>query len=91
MEGLGAVCPFCGRAAATGRSAPRRTLVHYGKRVPWAATVDEDLRRGIFAAHLKCREKATRDLVRAAENLAGAAGVFSARVLLAEALRRVGG
>lgn len=90
LEAVGARCPLCGRPSAS-RTGPRRKVLHYGKRLPWAALVDEDLRRGIFVPHSKCREKAARDLVRAAENLAGAAGVFSARLLLAEALRRVGG
>ena len=91
MNALGARCPHCARPSGGERSGPRRTVLRYGKRLPWAALVDEDLRRGIFVEHKRCRDKATRDLIRAAENLAGAAGVFSARLLLAEALRRVGG
>lgn len=87
---LGARCPFCGRPSAN-RTGPRRSVVHYGKRLPWAALVDEDLRRGIFSPHSKCREKAARDLIARAEDLAGAHGIYSARLLLAEALRRVGG
>lgn len=90
LDAVGARCPFCQRPAAN-RTGPRRILVHYGKRLPWATLVDRDFRRGIFAEHKRCRDKATQDLIRAAENLAGTAGVFSARLLLVEALRRVGG
>lgn len=90
LDAVGARCPFCQRPAAN-RTGPRRIVLHYGRRLPWAALVDEDLRRGVFSEHKRCRDKATRDLIRAAENLAGSAGVFSARLLLIEALRRVGG
>lgn len=89
-EALGARCPFCGRPSAN-RTGPRRIVVHYGKRLPWAACVDGDFRRGVFAEHQKCRDKAVRRLSQVAADIAAAAGVFSARVLLAEALRRVGG
>ena len=91
MNALGARCPHCARPSGGESSGPRRMVLHYGKRLPWVAVVDEDFRRGIFVEHMRCRKKATRDLIRAAENLAGAAGVFSARLLLAEALRGVGG
>lgn len=92
IAGFGARCGFCGKSSEHERSGPRRTVVRYGRRVPWAALVDEDLRRGVlFAEHVRCRDKAVRRLSQVAADIAAAAGVFSPRALLAEALKRVGG
>lgn len=91
MNALGARCPHCARPSGGDTSGPRRRILHYGRRLPWVALVDEDLRRGVFVEHAKCRDKAVRRLAQVAADLAAAAGVFSARVLLAEALKKVGG